>query len=278
MECSAFYVCTSHGKKMTLSFAPNNKQLPYSAASTVFTRDQFPVGSIITVAPGYQYSPEAWISYNYSTAQRTPQNLAPAETSTTTIVDEASWGIFQYRAFNLSSTTANTVMQESDLDNLRVYIPKKTPKFEKYSELTSEDIAVLNATGKDASQYQVLNLDMTLAAFYKSTNSATMFSGKNYTNLDLHKWMATQIFDKTDLPNGTVISLKSGYEYRPEGWVDLYTPLETRSDVITASTVIIDDTWWGEFNYRAFNVSVKGEASHLSYADINALRIYVPKN
>jgi hypothetical protein len=40
MECSAFYVCTSHGKKMTLSFAPNNKQLPYSAASTVFTRDQ----------------------------------------------------------------------------------------------------------------------------------------------------------------------------------------------------------------------------------------------
>ncbi|MBR5188231.1 MAG: hypothetical protein IKW18_07160, partial [Clostridia bacterium] len=202
----------------------------------------------------------------------------PVTTSATTIVDEAWWGIFQYRAFNLSSTTANTVMQESDLDKLRVYVPKKTPKIEQYSELTAEDIAVLTAAGKDASQYQVLNLGTTLAAFYKSTNSAAMFYGKTYTNQDLHKWMATQIFDKTDLPNGTVISLKSGYEYRPEGWIDLDTPLENRSDVTTASTVIVDDAWWGNFNYRAFNVSVKGEASYLSYADINALRIYVPKN
>ena len=274
MEAAALYVCTGHGKKLTPALAPSNKKIPYSAASAIFTRDQLPVGTIITVASGYEYSPEAWMSYG----QRTPQNLAPVKTTSTTIVDEAWWGVFQYRAFNLNSLTANTEMTESDLDKLRVYVPKKTPKFEKYSELTEADVAILTAMGKDASQYQVLNVDMTLAAFYKSTNAATMFNGIVYSHTDFPKWMATQIFDKTDLPNGTVISLKSGYEYRPEGWVDLNTPIEVRPEIVTASTVVVDDAWWGSFNYRAFNVSVLGEASFLSYADIDALRIYVPKN
>ena len=274
MEAAALYVCTGHGKKLTPELAPSNKKIPCSAASEIFTRDQLPVGTIITVASGYEYSPEAWMSYG----QRTPQNLAPAKTTATTVVDEAWWGVFQYRAFNLNSLTANTEMTESDLDKLRVYVPKKTPNFEKYSELNEADISVLTAAGKDASQYQVLNLDMMLAAFYKSTNSATIFNGLVYSHTDFPKWMATQIFDKTDLPNGTVISLKSGYEYRPEGWVDLNTPMAERSEIVTASTVIVDDAWWGSFNYRAFNVSAFGEASFLSCADFNALRIYVPKN
>ena len=274
MEASALYMCINNSKKLTPAVSASNKKIPLSAASNIFTRDQIPVGSIITVAAGYEYSAEAWISL----AQRTPQNIAPAKTSAFTVVDEAWWGVFQYRAFNLNSLTANTTMQESDLDKIRVYIPKKTPTFEKYSELTEEDIAVLAAAGKDASQYQVLNLDMTLAAFYKSTNSATLFYGVTYSNDTLPKYMATQIFDKTDLPNGTVISLKSGYQYRPEGWADLDLVGATRPDITKTATVVVDDAWWGSYNYRAFNISVLDEASSLSYADINALRIYVPKN
>ena len=274
MEAAALYVCTGHGKKLTPALVPSNKKVPLSAASGIFTRDQIPVGSVITVAPGYEYSPEAWMSYG----QRTPQNLAPAKTSAVTVVDEAWWGVFQYRAFNLNSLTANTVMQDSDLDKLRVYVPKKAPKLEKYSELTQDDISILTAAGKNASDYQALNLEMMLASFYKSTNSATRFYGITYSHTDFPKWMASKVFEKADLPNGTVISLKSGYEYRPEGWIDLNTPVAARQDVTTAATVVVDDAWWGSFNYRAFNVSVQGEASFLSYSDINALRIYVPKN
>ena len=272
MELSSMYSCTNHSKKLNLQLTPSNKSLRYSAASNIFTRDQLPVGSIISVAPGYEYSPEAWISL----AQRT--SSAPQKSTQTTIVDEAWWNIYQYRAFNLKSTTANTELQESDLDKLRVYVPKKTPKFEKYSELTQDDIAVLAAAGKNAADYQVLNLDLTLAAFYKSTNASGLYYGKTYSSDALSKYIATQIFDKTDLPNGTVISLKSGYEYRPEGWADLTLSNTTRPDITKAALVIVDDAWWGSYNYRAFNIAAAGEASHLSYADINALRIYVPKN
>lgn len=274
MELRSMYTCTNHSKKLTPALISSNKSLPYYASSNIFTKDQIPVGSIISVAPGYEFSPEAWINLG----QRTPKNVAPQTSAQTVIVDDAWWNIFQYRAFNLKSVTANTELQESDLDKLRVYVPKKTPKFEKYSDLTQDDIAILSATGKDASAYQVLNLDLTLAAFYKSTNASGLYYGKTYASDALPKYIATQIFDKTDLPNGTVISLKSGYEYRPEGWTDLTVSNATRPNVTSAATVIVDDAWWGSYNYRAFNIAALGEASMLSYADINALRIYVPKN
>ena len=276
MEAAALYVCTGHGKKLTPELAPSNKKIPCSAASEIFTRDQLPVGTIITVASGYEYSPEAWMSYG----QRTPQNLAPAKTTATTVVDEAWWGVFQYRAFNLNSLTANTEMSESDLDKLRVYVPKKTPKFEKYSELNEADISVLTAAGKDASQYQVLNLDMMLAAFYKSTNSATIFNGLVYSHTDFPKWMATQIFDKTDLPNGTVISLKSGYEYRPEGWValDQVNASADRPKNTSETMVVVTEEWWGAFNYRAFNLSRIGDTTSATIESAQNLTIYIPKN
>ena len=273
MELRSMYACTNHSKKLN-STLTSNKSLPYYAASNIFTKDQIPVGSVISVAPGYEFSPEAWINLG----QRTSKNIAPQTSAQTVIVDDAWWDVFQYRAFNLKSTTANTELQESDLDKLRVYVPKKTPKFEKYSALTQDDIAILSAAGKDASAYQVLNLDLTLAAFYKSTNASGLYYGKTYGSDALPKYIATQIFDKADLPNGTVISLKSGYEYRPEGWTDLTVSNETRPDVTSAAIVIVDDAWWGSYNYRAFNIAALGEASMLSYADINALRIYVPKN
>ncbi len=275
MELRSLYACANHSKKLNVTLAPTNKQLPYTASSTIFTRDQIPAGSIISVAPGYEYSPEAWINLG----QRTPKNLVPGKINqATTIVDDAWWGVFQYRAFNLTSATANMELKESDLDKLRVYVPKKTPKFEKYSELTQDDISVLSSANLDPSKYQVLNLDLTLAAFYKSTNASALYYGKTYASESLLKYIATQIFDKTDLPNGTVISLKNGYEYRPEGWTDLNTSNAERPAVVDKSVVIVDDAWWGSYNYRAFNIAARGEASTLSYADINALRIYVPKN
>ena len=275
MTLHAFYMCTNTSDLITKNNS-SNKTLPYYAASNIFSRDQIPVGSIISIADGYQYRPEGWISLNSDT----PRAIRPEQTANTIVVDEAWWGIFQFRAFIINAEAANTTLTESDLDKIRIYIPKKVEDtFTKHSELTQDDIAALTAASLDPSKYQVLNLDLTYAAFYNSKYDPNIISGKfnlaSNTNL---KTVATQLFEKADLPNGTVITVKSGYQYRPEGWVSKTTTNDTRPDYVTDATVIVDDAWWGSFNYRAFNIALLNEKSDVTFGDGDALRIYVPKS
>lgn len=275
MTLHAFYA-SPNTSDLISSQNSSNKTLPYYAASNIFSRDQMPVGSIISIAPGYQYRPDAWVDLNMDT----PKNIRPDLSSETVVVDEAWWGIFQYRGFIINSETAQTTLTEADLDKIRVYVPKKTEEtFEKYSDLTEDDIAILNAANMDPSKYQVLNLDITYAAYYNSTFDPNLISGKLQLNATaVLKFAATQLFEKSDLPNGTVISIKSGYQYRPEGWTDKTTTNAQRQDYVTTSTVIVDDAWWGNYNYRAFNIAHEGEKPEIAFGDGNALRIYVPKN
>jgi hypothetical protein len=44
--------------------------------------------------------------------------------------------------------------------------------------------------------------------------------------------------------------------YRPEGWITLETVNSgTRPGNVTSNLVIVDDSWWSSWNYRAFNVA-----------------------
>ncbi len=88
---------------------------------------------------------------------------------------------------------------------------------------------------------------------YDSTVSSQIAANNNF--------VATQIFTKEDLPNGTEITIDYGYKYRPEGWVDLNQKNESRpSNKYGTSTVVVDDEWWGDYNYRAFNISKSTES------------------
>jgi hypothetical protein len=151
--------------------------------------------------------------------------------------------------------------------------------FTKYSDLTQDDIATLTAANLDPSKYLVLNLDITYAAYYNSKYDPNLLYGVLQLNSNaFFKVAATQLFEKSDLPTGTVIAVKSGYQYRPEGWADKLTTTAVRPDYVTTSIVTVDDAWWGSFNYRAFNIAHEGEKADIAFGDGNALRIYVPKN
>jgi hypothetical protein len=41
--------------------------------------------------------------------------------------------------------------------------------------------------------------------------------------------------------------------------------------------IVIDDAWWGDFNYRAFNIAVEGNSINVTEADYVTFAIYVPK-
>ena len=272
MTLHTYWVSTSGG---SLNTAATHKatNFAYFAGSARFDRSQLPVGTIITVADGYQYRPEGWISTALKTTVR-PGNVTDA----TVVVDAQWWGSYQYRAFNLSYVGSETNMTESDMDKLRIYIPEEPAAFEKYSALTDADIATIKKAGYNPDDYQVLNIDPTLAAYYNSSNGSGMTNGTNSTAGNLTKFIATQIFTKEDMPKGTLLCLTYGYQYRPEGWTELNTKTATRPGNVTSSLVVVDDAWWGDFNYRAFNIAYQGSATDVAYKDINALRIYVPKN
>ena len=110
-----------------------------------------------------------------------------------------------------------------------------------------------------------LSLAVTLGC-YNSTESSTLATGTDTAN----KYVATQIFTRADLPNGTEITIDQGYKYRPEGWVSLDQKNASRpSQVYGQSTVIVDDEWWGDYNYRAFNISESNEVDiSSSYKDV----------
>jgi hypothetical protein len=78
---------------------------------------------------------------------------------------------------------------------------------------------------------------------------------------------------------GTVIEVDSGYQYRPEGWVTLDSKNTVRPDNVKTARVVIDEAWWGDYNYRAFNLS-KADLSDICTdfeESITHFRIYVPE-
>ena len=83
------------------------------------------------------------------------------------------------------------------------------------------------------------------------------------------------MFTKDELTAGSVIRVNSGYRYRPDGWVDLSTTNSSseRPDNVSTSAVIIDEEWWGIFNYRGFNIS--RTSGTISTEDGENFKIYV---
>lgn len=66
----------------------------------------------------------------------------------------------------------------------------------------------------------------------------------------------TQIFTKETLPNGSIIKIANGYQYRPDGVsaLNAWTTDDRPANVKTAS-VTVNDAWWGDKKYVGFNIS-----------------------
>ena len=94
--------------------------IPNFIASSLMTREDLPVGSVIIVDEGFQYRPEGWIDADTKNSSSTrPSNIATPIVQVT----EEWWGKWTIRAFNLSAIVARKMLPE-DAVHLRIYIPK----------------------------------------------------------------------------------------------------------------------------------------------------------
>ena len=150
---------------------------------------------------------------------------------------------------------------------------------------TDELKGIFTGAGYSLESYEAVPLIITHNAFYYS-NSDNL-SNQVTTGSNVTQFAATQIFQKSEIPNGSVVVLKQGYQYRPEGWIALTekNTSATRPGNVKASSdnsiVVVDDSWWGSWNYRAFNLAKDGNPT-LSEAEQATLEgcfaIFKPKN
>lgn len=136
----------------------------------------------------------------------------------------------------------------------------------------------------DYDKYNEVDIEFTYYGFYNSTETFTPYTKAGGSNLsNLNQFACTQMFERKDLPNGTLILLLDGYQYRPEGWVkeSRKNSSAARPTNVTQRIVLVDSNWWGDWNYRAFNVAKRGnpaltdeQMQNLS----NVIKILVPKD
>ncbi|MBP3203766.1 MAG: DUF4886 domain-containing protein [Bacteroidales bacterium] len=133
---------------------------------------------------------------------------------------------------------------------------------------------ILIAGGYDPAAFQQLSFDLIWPGYYNSASDNPMTVQTNMNN-----FATTRIFSKAELPNGTVLVQKEGYQYRPEGWVAQDTKNSGRPDNVPLQIVEVDDSWWGSYQFRAFNLQKTGVSNLESILDEvkDAFGIFVPK-
>ena len=135
------------------------------------------------------------------------------------------------------------------------------PPDKNFDPATATPEEILQYNGYDPANYTVMQIQYTDFAYYNSSNKnykSTMYTLENTSwNSTICDFVATPIYTKEDLPNGTVIVQQTGNMYRPEGWteLDVVNTSSTRPGNVTTNVVVVDDSWWGNWKYRAFNLA-----------------------
>ncbi|MBO5280574.1 MAG: DUF4886 domain-containing protein, partial [Clostridia bacterium] len=226
------------------------------AASKKFTKAELPIGTVIVVDDGYQYRPEGW-----QTADAVNSNTRPGNCSAYfTVVNEDWWDNYNYRAFNVSKITGDDPATEEIAEHFKIYVPKLKSHFA--------------AAGLDIEEYELIDWEPKLSYAWNSTNRTTANDSSS-----LPQFIASKKFTKDELPTKTVIVVDDGYQYRPEGWqtADAVNS-NKRPDNCSVYFTVVNEEWWDNYNYRAFNVSKIDSTAPATEEDIKHFNIYIPKN
>lgn len=140
-------------------------------------------------------------------------------------------------------------------------------------KMTDADRAYLASIDLNPEDYDLLDLDMTVSAYYNSTSSTT--SNLVTTAGNSPGFIATKLFSAETLPAGSVINVIPGYQYRLEGWQTLgvANALERRGN--STAGMIVDEALYEQYRYIGFNIS-RTSGGNTTVYDCMGFRIYVP--
>ncbi len=158
------------------------------------------------------------------------------------------------------------------------------PADETYANNVASNMSVIKESVNNAIAYPFeitncanrVSINWTNGFYNSSSNDYNVLTTEGST---APKYWATQNFSRDELPIGSIIYIKEGYQYRPEGWIDTATN-DSRPENVTTRRVIIDEAWWGNYTIRAFNVTTSPTAtdiSNIEESELNEIfQIYRP--
>ncbi len=135
-------------------------------------------------------------------------------------------------------------------------------------------VSVTQKLAIDPAKYTLLDWAPVFSTYWHSGGKAQLAAlGSNSSYL-----ASGRTFTRAEIPVGSIIEVDAGYQYRPEAWTDLDTATPSRPDVVSTAQVVVDEAWWGSYQYRAFNVSALNnpDLTGQQEAAVAAFRIYVP--
>ena len=128
--------------------------------------------------------------------------------------------------------------------------------------------------------YDVLELSPAMHSFWNSKDTSkhsTIINASNNTAKNHPNFWATEVFENAEIPAGSLLVVKEGYQYRPDGWQEFgKVNSAARPDNVKDSLTLVNTAWYGNFTSRAFNVS-RVDGTALTEADLGSFVILVPK-
>lgn len=233
----------------------------------LFTKAELPVGTVIIIDAGYRYRPVHTSGFD-SSATFGRGDLITCSANSVLVITEEFWGDYVYRSFNVGPTTGTTHQDPyGTAEHFRIYVPNNASA-NPWSEFDWQP-ADYSFWNTDSAQYNTLQV-----------GSATSGTASKFVS-------STVMFTRDQLPVGSIITIANGWQYRPEGWNANkdrnganYSGL-TRPGNVSTSFIVVTEEWWGDFTYRAFNVSKTDTKNPvLTEAELvtakSALKIYTP--
>lgn len=129
----------------------------------------------------------------------------------------------------------------------------------------------------DPANYKKLDFTYTVGAYWNSNSyNSVLVAGENNSK----NFIALPLMTKSQLPVGSVIMIDDGYQYRPDGWLDVSgtTKPTSRPNNVKTSAVVVTEEWWGDFAIRGINLSETMLQQIMQAHDAVHIRIYIPKD
>ena len=136
------------------------------------------------------------------------------------------------------------------------------------------------ASNIDLSGYTLFNWERVDNAYWYCTKGSSLVHPSSGGSTYNQNVCTAELYSRTQIPVGSVIICDSGWQYRPEKWLESKAAASSRPGMVSSGVVVIDEAWWGSNAWCAFNVSSSPKTDiSANFANAAAhLRIYVPKS
>lgn len=146
------------------------------------------------------------------------------------------------------------------------------------ADFLEADIALAAASGIDLSKYTLFEWDHAENAYWYCTKHADLVHPSSGSSTYNQNVCTATLISRDQLPVGTVIICDPGWQYRPEKWLQSKAPAKTRPSLSSTPLTVMDEAWWGDNAWCAFNIASLPKSNiSANFASAAAhLRFYVP--